>query len=275
MLRRSKHFVGFLRQQFAGEIAFLDQLCRAGIDKRHSVVVLVIFRHVGGRDQNRRLAHRLDLAQGDRACATDHQIRRRHAGGHVVDIRADIEVRRFAEHRALFLHQSREPVAVFTVGVDVLISAVFAASRDQIGDRAVDLIRAETAAEGQHDRALVKPERLARFRLVCRQDLSADRVAGDDDVCFRKIGLCRFDREHDLVDAAAEQLVGHAGIGVLLVNDAGNAETRRCAYHRSGDVAAGADADIGLEFLDDASGFRRGSDGSAHGAHILDRVLRR
>ena len=65
------------------------------------------------------------------------------------------------------------------------------------------------------------------------------------------IGYC----QHDPACLFRQHFIGHAGIGVLLVNDSGNTQLHGFPDHGAADIAAGSHTDIRLEIPDNLFGF--------------------
>ena len=112
--------------------------------------------------------------------------------------------------------------------------------------------------------------------MLGRQDGRTDGVAGHyaarPAVKVRlRVGVC----QHHAVDVLTEHLVGHAGIGVLLMDDGGDPELYRRHTHRSRNIAARTDADIGVELPDDLLRRRAGGERPLDGRDIMGDILRR
>ena len=232
----------------------------------------MVLRDIRRGDQHRGSALRLDLREGDRARSGDNQI----AGGetvvHVIYVLTHVEIIAFVQLHALFFEQIGHELALLTVAVDVVVSAVLRGAREQVGHRLIDAFRAQRPAEGQDDRAVVgETQTLLRLVMLGREDRGTDRVAGQHELrLVGEAGLRVLVREHHAGDGLRQHLIGHAGIGVLLMDDGLVAEVARREDDRAADVAARTDADIGVEFPDDALRVSAGCKGIMHRLDIVD-----
>ena len=165
---------------------------------------------------------------------------------------------------------------MLAVAVDVLVFLLFGAFTEHVCRGFIERRCAEAAAERQHKRAIVEIQRLAGGFALGLQNGNAHRVASEDAVIFAVEVLFRvLHGEHDALRVLCKRFSRHAGIGVLLVDDGGNAELLCGANDGAADVTAGADANIRLKRLDDALGLDRRGEQAEHGFDVAADVLRR
>ena len=142
---------------------------------------------------------------------------------------------------------------MLTVAVNVLIPLIFRAGEQQLHHRLVDAPRTETAAERQDHGTFVQSKRTAGAFAVCPQNLLPHRVAGNRTLCIRSHILLRvLHRQHHTVHFTGKELVRHARVCVLLVDQGWNPQFDRLTNDRAADIAARADAQVRLEFAQNA-----------------------
>ena len=166
---------------------------------------------------------------------------------------AYIYVTAFVGVDALLTQQVGHPLALLTVAVDVVVSAVLCGSGDQLSHSLVDALGSERTAEGQdHWAAAVEPQTRLCFSVLYGEYLGSDGVACKDE--SRLIGeaaACVVVSEHHAVNLTGEHFICDAGIGVLLMDNGFTAEVAGGKDDGAADIAAGTYADIGLEIFDD------------------------
>ena len=120
--------------------------------------------------------------------------------------------------------------------------------RHQFRHHFVDAPRPQAAAEAENDGALAGVQFAAGQVPVLHEDLRPHRVAHNAGL-FRRAQLLHGGghRGKNDVHVLGQQLVGHAGEGVLLVDGGADAHFRGTAHHRPADIAAAADDQVGLE----------------------------
>ena len=81
---------------------FFNQNSGITLYQRHSIVILMVFCHVGRRNQDGSFSLRLQLAKGNSAGTADDQIGSCHTFRHIVDVFPQINVGMFLQIQALF-----------------------------------------------------------------------------------------------------------------------------------------------------------------------------
>ena len=131
----------------------------------------------------------------------------------------------------------------------------------EVGHHLVDTAGAEASAEGEDDGAVTGTQLGADgVPLPCLLEHFRPHRVAHDLRLFGRTQLFHSGRhggEHD-VHVRGQQLVGHAGESVLLMDGGLDALLGGAAHHRAGDVAAAADDEVGLHFLHHGPGFRAG-----------------
>ena len=221
----------------------------------------MVLRHIGAGDQHSGASHGLQLGQRQRTGAADDEVCRSQQLRHIVDV--------FLYHKAvaggkilLLLQLLKQLHPVLPGGVQVQHRLVFVLlPGTQVCHHLVHPACAQAAAEGQDDRA------------VARTQLCADGLAVG--------GLCKHLRPHGVahhkglvrcaqlfhggghggkhdIHIRGQQLVGHTGESVLLVQGGVDAHFGGAAHHRAGHIAAAADDEIRLYFLHHGLGLGAG-----------------
>ena len=148
----------------------------------------------------------------------------------------------------------------------------------EVGHHLVDAAGAQTAAEGEDDRPVPCPQLSADGVPVLglRKDLRPHWVAHHDGL-FGGTQLLHGGGHSgkDDVHVRGQQLIGHAGEGVLLVQSGLDAHFGGAAHHRAGDVTAAADDEVGLDVPHHLLGHRAGQGQIPQGDEVpLDVVER-
>ncbi len=188
------------------------------VDQREGIFTLMVFGDIWRRNQDDRLSEQLQLADCAGAGTRYHKVGGTVSRGHVGD-----------ERRGLHILASLHGTAPgFFARAACLPQNLHRAVKQGIKPGShgfVDGARAQTAAHHKHQRTLrVKTQGF--FGLFLGQghveQRGADRVAGKYHAVFRE-KLSRFFVGGAYgVGILAEKLVGHSGIGVLLLNQSGN-----------------------------------------------------
>lgn len=147
----------------------------------------------------------------------------------------------------------------------------------QIGHAFAQHLRAQAAAEGDDDGLpLLRAQRAACGGTVLPEHLLPHRVARNDRLVRRAQTLhgVGHGREHQ-VHLLCQDLVGHAGESVLLVNGRADAPAGRGLHHRPADVPARADDKVRLYLPQDGAGARAAQRQVPKGNQVPRDVLRR
>ena len=209
---------------------------------------------IGRGHQNRGLAQQLQFRDGAGTGSGDNEVGGTIGHVHVADERHlhhVLHARRFEGLTALLVIElARLPDDLDVIGplTDVLQAA---------DDGVVDGARSQAAADDE-DGLLggVKAHGLAGL-FGCRptvEQVAPDGIAGKHNLFGREKALHAFIGHTDAVGLSGQQFVGHAGIGVLLLQQGGNALFLSRLEHRSAGITAHADGDVGLEVLEDFLG---------------------
>ena len=162
------------------------------------------------------------------------------------------------------------------IAVDVLVFAGFRALGQHIGRRLVQGGGPQAAPKGQHHRPVVQAQLFAGGLPLRGQHLSPHRVAGDhavDGAVEVLLGVGH--GQHHRFHGFGQHFGGDAGVGVGLVDDAGDAQLGGLPDDRAADVAPGAHAHIRPEGFDDALGLGAGGEHPHHGLGVAHQVLGR
>ena len=147
----------------------------------------------------------------------------------------------------------------------------------QIGHAFAQHLRAQAAAEGDDDGLpLLRAQRAACGGTVLPEHLLPHRVARNDRLVRRAQTLhgVGHGREHQ-VHLLCQDLVGHAGESVLLVNGRADAPAGRGLHHRPADVPARADDKVRLYLPQDGAGAQAAQRQVPKGNQVPRDVLRR
>ena len=142
-----------------------------------------------------------------------------------------------------------EVLTLSAVGVYVVYSAVLLLPGDKLRDCLGNAIRAQAAAEGKYRELVGKSQALPCSGALLDLDVGAQRISRDHAVLGTlEVFLSVCGGEQDLVRLLRQHSGRHSRVGVALVCNGLYSHRRRLTKNCSGDVAAGADNDIRLEF---------------------------
>ena len=228
--------------ELAGEVGLGQEHGRACLGERERVLGLVVGGHVGARHEDRRRAGDGQLRAGDGAGAAEREIGRGVGEVHPVEVgdqpkawvvgdgrpqRVVVALARGPDHGGLLVGEE---------GVEVELQG------------AVERAGAERAAHReQHAGVGREVEVGARLGGVDVEEVLAHRVAGDRRLGAVEVRDGRLEGEEHLVGAAREQLVGGAGVRVLLLQHERPPAQRRRQPDRPARVAARAHDHVGVE----------------------------
>ena len=232
----------------------------------------MVFGHVGAGHQDDGLADEAELRDAAGTCAADDEVGSLVGSGHVADEVGDDQIGRTAFLLELFLY-------VLAVVLTRLPDELQARRRDvvQMLEHAlVDGACTETAAHQEH-RLLVGHEAKALQRLLASdgrvEQCLAHRVAGQHDLLCGEEALHAFIGHADLARFLGQQLVGDAGVAVLLLDETGDAHVGRLVERRTAGIAAHADSYLRLELLDDGLGHALALPDLKEHFYVLQQVL--
>ena len=129
---------------------------------------------------------------------------------------------------------------------------VFLLPGAEVGHHLVHAAGTQTAAEGEDHGAVARAQFGTDGFPVLRlgEHLRPDGIAHHDGLirCAQLFHCSRHGGKHE-IHIRCQQLVGHAGEGVLLMNGGVDAHFGGTAHHRAGHIAAAADHKIGFDLL--------------------------
>ena len=152
---------------------------------------------------------------------------------------------------ALLQRGVEQLLSLAAVGMYVIYAAGLFLPGDELRDRLGYAVSSEASAKRKYRELIRQTQPLPSGGALLYLDVGAQRVSCDYTV-FRAaevllgVGSC----QQHLVGLLREHFRRHARVGVALVGDGLYPESRRLTKDCSGDVSAGADNDIRLEFLE-------------------------
>ena len=215
----------------------------------HGVVVLVVLRHIGAGDQYSGASHGFQFGQRQRTGAADDEVCRCQQLRHIVDV--FLYHKAVARGKALLLLQLLKQLhPVLPGGVQVqhrLVLVLLPCA--QVCHHLVDPACAQAAAEGQDDGAVARTQ-LCTDGLSIRglyKHLRPHGIAHHKGLvrCAQLFHSGGHGGKHD-IHIRGQQLVGHTGKSVLLMQGGVDAHFGGAAHHRAGHIAAAADDKIRL-----------------------------
>ena len=214
----------------------------------------MVLGHVGRGDEEDGLGHQAELRDGAGAAARDDQVGRRIGVVHPLD-EGPLPDAPYGVGRQEGLHLT---LVVLARLPDDLNRGLAPAEREQPRlHHLVQGARAERAADNQHHLAPGREaevvERL-RTRRAALREAAAERVARQDDFLFGEEALHPLIGGADAAGAPRQNLVRHAGIGVLLLDDGRHPHALGGPQHRRARIAAEAHHHVGPEGADDVAG---------------------
>ncbi len=111
---------------------------------------------------------------------------------------------------------------------------------------------------------------------VCRNNFPPNGKPCHNRRCrAREMLFCRLNCQHNLVRLFCERFIGHTGVCILLMNRCFYTHFCRRAHHRSADITAEADCDIGCKIRQNLFHCARRFQKQSHGFYVFHDILRR
>ena len=211
----------------------------------------MVLGHVGRGDEEHGTGHQAELRDGAGTAARDDQVGRRIGIVHPLD-EGPLPDALHGVGRQEGLHLA---LVVLARLPDDLHRGLTAAERQQ--PRLHHLVQragAERTADNQHHLASRREAEVTeRLRAVgpLLREAAAERVARQDNLLLREEAFHPLVGGADAAGTPRQNLVRHAGIGVLLLDDGRHTHALGSPQHRGARIAAEADHRIGPEGADD------------------------
>ena len=229
-----------------------DEDGRTARGESQRVLRLMVLRHIRRGDEDRRLAEVAELGDGARPSTRYDDVRQRVGQIHTLDEGRAVDGEAVAREQLLCLVGKACP-RLPDEGCTRLLP--FLQSR---ADSLVDAARTEAAAYDEHHLLGVGRQAEVLQRLCTRRaellDGGANRVARQDDLILGEEALHLGIGDADLRRPPREELIRHARIGVLLLDERRDAEALSGLERRGTGIAPHADDDLGLELTDEVAG---------------------
>ena len=273
-LRIPEQFEG-RREEFFRRLGILyDEGC-VFADERHRVVRLVVFGHVGRRDEDDGFSEGAEFRDGRGPAPGDHDIRRRVGEVHPLD-----EVEMLHRWGGMLREEGIHTfLIIFTALPDHFqVFSARASSCDPGFHRPVEGAAAEAAADDEKVflRRIQSVEgegfRL-HFRRCRNGHFLADGIAAEDDFLLREESLHSLVGHADAPGLLSEDLVGESGKSVLLLDQRRNSHPGGRPEQGSAGIAAHADGDVRLEFADNPARLAHASEHLEGCLDVIDDIL--
>ena len=232
----------------------------------------MVFGYIGRRDEDGRLAEEAQL--GDRAGTSTrhHDVCHSISQIHTLDEgrRVDGEVIRLQE----LLRLSFEALTRLPDEGDTRLSPLSEARTDTL----VDTQSAETPADDDDDALRISWQAEVTQRFFAQPvlhifDSRTQGIPRQHDLLLREEALHLGVRYADAVGTTSEELIRHASVRVLLLDERGDAEALCSLQRRCAGIAPDADDDLGAEVTDDIARRDERTQEVSHDSHIAPEAL--
>ena len=212
---------------------------------------------IGGRHDQRRDPQCRQLADGGGPRPAEHQIRRPHDGGHIIDVLPHLQRRVVRQVHPLLLQQLQQHrIAILSGAVDVVERFLGRLQRQEVRHLPVHARGPQGPPEG-HKQGPAVFHAQAALGLCLRQmeEVPPHRRTGDDHLLRVAVVLpAGLKPHHDPVREGLQHLRGEAGHHVGLVNGRGDPRLGSGLHHREAGVSPRSDDHVRPELPQNGPG---------------------
>ena len=240
--------------------------------QRPGIFLLVVIGDIGGGHHNGGNTQGRQFADGGGPCPADHQVRRPHYRGHVVDVLPDLKGGMGFQRHTLFLQQlHHHGISALSRAVNVVERLLPCFQGQHIRHLGVHPGGPQGPPEGDDEGPPVIDAQLFLGCLLGQgKEVLPHRRAGDGHLVRVLVMLpAGFKPHHDPPGEGLQQLRGQPRHGIGLVDSRGDAQFGGSLHGGVAGVAAGTDDHVRPELPQNGLGLRRGADHIEQGHQVM------